>query len=118
MSLPRGSTPSSAPDTNERLSVLQVNSADIAGGAAGVAWNLFVSYRGRGHASRLVVGSKRSADPDVVPIRGDMADNGWVRTCHAGSRLLEPLVGRVRGVGRIQGLLDGIAQPLRWQERL
>jgi glycosyltransferase involved in cell wall biosynthesis len=55
----------------EQLRILQVNTEDISGGAALVAWNLFQSYRARGHQSWLAVAHKYSNDPDVLPF----ADN-------------------------------------------
>ena len=50
------------------LSILQINSTDMRGGAEKVAWNLFRAYRARGHPSWLAVGEKRSEDPDVIPV--------------------------------------------------
>jgi glycosyltransferase involved in cell wall biosynthesis len=50
------------------LRVLQVSTYDIIGGAERVAWNLFQTYRMRGHASWLAVGTKLGTDPDVLPI--------------------------------------------------
>jgi hypothetical protein len=50
------------------LRILQVSTSDIHGGAEKVAWDLFTSYRARGHRSWLAVGQKRSNDPDVLQI--------------------------------------------------
>ena len=50
------------------MHIVQVNTADKAGGAESVAWQLFHAYRRRGYESSLVVGLKRSQDPDVVVI--------------------------------------------------
>jgi glycosyltransferase involved in cell wall biosynthesis len=50
------------------LGVLQVSTYDVIGGAERVAWNLFQTYRRRGHASWLAVGTKLGTDPDVLPI--------------------------------------------------
>lgn len=47
---------------------MQLNTWDQDAGAAQVAWNLFVTYRARGHASWLAAGHKRSGDPDVLPL--------------------------------------------------
>ena len=51
------------------LSVLQVNTADVGGGAEAVAWNLFQAYRRAGNTSQLAVGHRRTDDPDVLPIQ-------------------------------------------------
>ncbi len=48
--------------------ILQVSTSDIAGGAEKVAWNLFEAYRKRDLIPWLVVGTKRSSDPNVVLI--------------------------------------------------
>ena len=53
---------------NRPLSILQVSTADIGGGAEKMAWNLFQCYRARGLGSWLAVGKKRSDDPSVVLI--------------------------------------------------
>src|SRR5512142_1056252 len=60
-----------------RLRILQVNTSDIQGGAAKVAWNLFCAYRARGHDSRFAVGTKRSADPDILAISNEEARGNW-----------------------------------------
>jgi len=50
------------------LRILQVSTYDVIGGAERVAWNLFQTYRLRGHASWLAVGTKLGTDPDVFRI--------------------------------------------------
>jgi len=60
-----------------RMNILQVNSSDISGGAQKVAWNLFQSYRSRGHRSYLAVGYKRSSDPGVLRIPNEEAAKRW-----------------------------------------
>ena len=52
--------------SNRPLRILQVSSSDMSGGAQKVAWDLFQSYRMRGHISHLAVGYKQSSDPDVL----------------------------------------------------
>jgi glycosyltransferase involved in cell wall biosynthesis len=49
--------------------VLQVCTYDLIGGAERVAWNLFQTYRRRGHPSWLAVGTKLGSDPDVILLR-------------------------------------------------
>lgn len=50
------------------LRILQVNTWDVGGGAAKVAWDLFAAYRLAGYSSWLAVGRKYSSDPDVLRI--------------------------------------------------
>jgi glycosyltransferase involved in cell wall biosynthesis len=50
------------------MRILQVNTADLGGGAEAVARQLFQAYRSRGHWSRLAVGVKHLEDPDIVAV--------------------------------------------------
>ena len=54
--------------TVESLQILQINTTDKYGGAAGIAWNLFKAYKELGHQSHLAVGYKRSIDSEVIQI--------------------------------------------------
>jgi len=65
--------------TEQRLSILQVNTFDIGGGSARVAWDLFAAYRARGHASWLAVGRKRSSDPHVFLLHDPQSRGLWFR---------------------------------------
>jgi glycosyltransferase involved in cell wall biosynthesis len=105
-------------DDAGQLRIMQVSTADVLGGAENVAWNLFRSYRSRGHRSWLAVGKKQSKEPDVLPISNDNGGMYQVRAWLATSQRLQPLVGKVRGASRVRGLLRGIAEPLRSWERL
>jgi glycosyltransferase involved in cell wall biosynthesis len=64
----------------DSLRILQVNTSDTGGGAQNIAWNLFQTYRRRGHRSWLAVGDKHSTDPGVVPIT-----NGALTRAEAGA---------------------------------
>jgi len=59
------------------LHIVQVNTVDVAGGAAKVARKLHEKFRERGHRSTLVVGLKQSSDPDVVEIDNRDAGRGF-----------------------------------------
>jgi glycosyltransferase involved in cell wall biosynthesis len=61
------------------VKILQVNTNDRGGGAEGVTWNLFQSYRNRGHASWLAVGSKLTDDPDVFLIPNKQYLTSWTK---------------------------------------
>ena len=47
------------------MNILMLNSTDLYGGAARIAWDLFSGYRERGHHVDFYVGHKLSDDPDV-----------------------------------------------------
>lgn len=94
-----------------KRSILQVNTTDVGGGAASVAFSLHNAYRARGHRSRMAVGAKRSKDPDVAEIPNAASRNGWARAFQKYSETLTPIVGRVRGADRARGLIREIGTP-------
>ncbi len=95
------------------LSILQVNTVDVAGGAEKVACNLLHAYRARGHDAWLAVGHKRTDDPNTLAIpRGDRG-GGWRRFWwDVQARLQSPAV-RVPGAWRLTRLVGALAQPHR-----
>lgn len=101
-------------DAHDGLRILQVNTADNFGGAARVAWNLHQGYRERGHHSWLVVGQRVNNAPDVFTIPNDHRRRGLARIADAAGNVLTPLVGKVRGVGRIRNLINTFGDPSRW----
>ena len=97
------------------LNILQVNTSDLGGGAEKIGWDLHQGYRFRGHNARLAVKAKKSDAPDVVAILNDEYRNPWARFCLGLSNSLSPLVGQVKGVGRLQHFSNyNIGQPHRW----
>lgn len=103
-------------DRERRLRIAQVNTEDSGGGAQSSAWNLFQAYRSRGHDSWLAVGRKYSDDPDVF-VTTSLRKGPWSSAWLAAHDGLEPLVGRMRGVGRLRSWLRTIASPRRALER-
>jgi glycosyltransferase involved in cell wall biosynthesis len=100
-------------DAERPLRILQVSTADIAGGAEKVAWDLFQSYRARGYRSWLAVGRKLSDDSDVLPIpRAKQAS--WTRFWLNWSRYVASFDGRIRGAWRASDLIRAIGEPVRW----
>jgi glycosyltransferase involved in cell wall biosynthesis len=93
---------------SETLTVLQVSTFDLIGGAERVAWNLFQTYRSRGHTSRLAVGTKLGSDPDVFLIPNPTG-NGWSSRTYP-ARALERFCGiedfRFPGTRQLLELLD------------
>jgi glycosyltransferase involved in cell wall biosynthesis len=61
------------------LCILQVNSFDLGGGTARVAWTLCETARARGHSGWLAVGQKRSDDPNVIDISERQHAGAWSR---------------------------------------
>ncbi len=99
------------------MNILQVSSFDVFGGAAKIAWNLFQSYRARGHPAWLAVGNRQSDDPDVLQVLNDVCRSSWARLWIRMGHLLSPLAGRVQGAGMVSRLMAyHIGQTRRWLE--
>ena len=100
------------------MNILQVNTADDRGGAEKISQELHRAYRQRGHRSTLVVRTKFRDDPDVLVVPNDdyrtAAARFWIR---AGERLT-PLVGKVRGAGRLRELVQRLGEPARLRDVL
>ncbi|BFU93662.1 MAG: Glycosyl transferase group 1 [Nitrospira sp.] len=93
------------------LRILQVCTADRAGGAERSAWNLYRAYKDRGHESWLAVGTKRTDDPDVLVIPNERPRNLWTRLNENIQERLQPIEEDVPGVGRIREWLRTWSNP-------
>ncbi len=93
------------------LRILQVGTADTLGGAERLAWNLFQSYRDRGHKSWLAVGRKYTSDPDVFRIPNERKETLWFRLSNAGQKELESFEQRLPGVWRLRQCLRTWSRP-------
>lgn len=94
-----------------RMNVLQVNTADVGGGAAAIATSLSEAYAVRGLHSSIAVGRKHGSDPNVFEMPNQISRGPWSRFWLAGSQLLEPIAPRLRGLDRVQRLMRDIALP-------
>ena len=99
------------------MRILQVSTADQAGGAESSARNLFRTYRASGHESWLAVGSKRSDDPDVIAIQNDRYRTQWTKLWLRIAASQNRLASKVRGVGRLTSIWRWIGDPNRWVRR-
>jgi glycosyltransferase involved in cell wall biosynthesis len=100
------------------MHIVQVSTADRAGGAESVAWQLFQGYRNGGHGSSLLVGCKRSQDPDVVELTHDHFRSAWSQRCTTAAERLGTALGPLRGVHHLQTAVRLLAgQPRRWWKR-
>lgn len=95
------------------LRILQISTADVSGGAEKVAWNLFDAFRARGFSSWIAVGHKHYDDPHVLLVPNDDSRGLWARTWFVIGNLLFPLIGKIRGIGRLRHWLHLIGQPHR-----
>ena len=97
------------------MRILQVSTYDIAaGGAESVAWHLFQAYRRLGHESWLAVCVRNGDDQNVFLFQHGKPRNLWYQLCMAVAGEFQPLVGRVKGAGRVQHILKKLSQPLQW----
>jgi glycosyltransferase involved in cell wall biosynthesis len=98
-----------------RFSIYQVSTADKDGGAEAVAFNLFQSYRERGHVSVLAVGTKRTPDDGIVVIDNDRCRGNWARLCVGLANRMDPQRQRSGTRKFLRQLISyPIGQPARW----
>ncbi len=96
------------------MNILQVSTADIAGGAERVAFGLFDKYRELGHDSWLAVGTKRTQDPRVVTLEHAEPEHFWYRLWTNVADRLSPHIGNTKGAGRGKQWSEHLSQPGRW----
>jgi glycosyltransferase involved in cell wall biosynthesis len=96
------------------MRILQVSTADIAGGAERVAFGLFDRYRELGHESWLAVGTKRTRDPNVVTLDHSYVEHFWYRLWTHVAAKLSPHIGNTKGAGRGKQWSEHLSQPGRW----
>jgi glycosyltransferase involved in cell wall biosynthesis len=102
------------------MRIVQINTADVAGGAEAVASQLMQSYRRAGHASWMAVGQKNGHDSDVYVITHDPYRTRWSRWSLAIADRFATRMGTGRIARRIHRLIGiGLGQPRRlfrlWQ---
>lgn len=96
-----------------KLRIIQLSTADIRGGAEKVAWNLFSRYRQRGYGSWLLVGEKRSLDPDVLALPNQELRGSWYHFFRGwASRFRKYQAGAYRETP-LSRLVGGLAEPGR-----
>lgn len=93
------------------LSVLQVNTTDVGGGAAAIAFGHHRELRSRGQDAWLAVGAKRSSDPHVFEIANAEYRTGWARRMERIADTLTPVAGRIPGAGRARSLIRELGTP-------
>jgi glycosyltransferase involved in cell wall biosynthesis len=96
------------------LRILQVSTADAAGGAEAVARSLFKAYRQRGYHSWLMVGSRRRRhDPDVLAIPRASRFDYWGRMWHGLEHVCAGGSGNIRGAERAKQVCRRLARLAR-----
>ncbi|MCL2333080.1 MAG: glycosyltransferase [Actinomycetia bacterium] len=82
--------PTTAGPAARPLRILQVSTADVAGGAERVALDLHRAYQARGHEATLAVGWKFADIDGVVQIPNDERRCAWTRSWNALASRLAP----------------------------
>ncbi len=93
------------------LRILQVNTADLRGGAETVARNLHRAYRYKGHESWMAVGHKYTDDPNILAIQQTGATGDQVRRSGRVGETLSSLGGKAKGMKRFVDGLRIVGQP-------
>jgi len=97
------------------VKIVQVNYYDNYGGAARICWCLFQQYRSLGHTSRLLVGRKKSKDPEVMEIPNDDFRNFWARFWNKASKTFH-IKWRLRLLPGMTRLLAVLGEPEKWKD--
>ncbi len=95
------------------LNIVQVNTTDLGGGAAKVAWNLFTAFRNQRHKSSFIVGTKKSNDRDVYQI----PCTAWESANFYCEDLVSRLSGKIRGIWRLKPFFHNLAHPGNYLNR-
>ena len=89
------------------LSILQVNTLDLGGGAEQIAKGLLRGYQSAGHQAWLAVGQKRTDDISILEIPVVAENTLWAQACLKLRNFLGPLHSKMRGIPRLRkNLLD------------
>lgn len=98
---------------NRPLTILQVSTSDVAGGAERSARALHREYLKFGHDSWLAVGSKTETDPTVIEIPNEALRNGWVKAWTNVLTRYEAGSARFKGIGSLIRMARELGQPMR-----
>lgn len=94
------------------MRILQISINDSIGGAQKVALKLFLSYRKRGHLSRMAVGNKYGNDSDVFEIRNGINSHGCLHPCDYLISFFRKY--NIRGAGRLSNIFSPIHSIKTW----
>lgn len=105
---------------SDKLNILLLSTTDQAGGAEAVAMDQLIGYRKRGHACRMLVGEKRTNDPDVIEIPKPPRGGVWGAGIRALDRhvLTRRPLRKSRAIQQLRTILHTWSDPLReWHYR-
>ncbi|GAK55296.1 glycosyl transferase-like protein [Candidatus Vecturithrix granuli] len=98
------------------MTILQVNTYDLAGGAEKIAYTLHEQYQQQHHHAFLAVGYKRSQAPNIFSIPHEMYQGRWERTWNRLAQSLSPFIWKIRGVKQMYHLCCQLRElPHSWR---
>ncbi len=98
---------------NRPLTILQINTRAVAGGAEAIARALFEAYRARGYSSWLAVGHQQNNDENIQLINHHQYRSRWRKFWQVLGGKLSPYLHH-RGIWQLQTLLFGFGSPHWW----
>ncbi len=93
------------------MKILQVSATDFGGGAAKVAWDLHQEYQASSYESWLAVGKKHSTCGRTFQIPNELPRNVWERVNFTAAQECKPLIGKIKGVGRVSIFFTHLGRP-------
>ena len=100
------------------LRILQLNTVEMTGGAAIIAWNLHRAYLKLGLKSWIAVGRKETKNSNVFQITRDDSLRIWKRAPLRVSRKMLTEGSHIHGVWLLSFLFASIAEPMRFMRWL
>lgn len=101
------------------LSILQIHTKDLGGGADSIALSLLKGFRLKGHQNWIMVGNKQGKDFFVIQINNEVYKNCWSKIWLRVGNFARPFENRIPGMWRVHELLSyGIGETGRWLEIL
>ncbi len=94
--------------------VMQISTADIAGGAEKVAWDLFHAYNDFELHSILLVGYKFSDNPYVILLPNTKYHSRWTRFWIKIGKLISPFNSKVNTFKKINHIVQILSEPRRY----
>lgn len=96
------------------IKILHINTNDLFGGAAHVAWNLFCTQPN----SYFAVGTKHSNHNRVFELPKHIPQNSWQTFWFGLEQKTAPLIGKIKGAGKLKNFFHNIAWPKNFIDQM
>jgi glycosyltransferase involved in cell wall biosynthesis len=101
--------------TKNKLSIISINTFDICGGAEKISRDLFEQLRSLGYKSWMIVGHKRSHDPDIFVV--PLPSGWWFKIGQKVRKYFNSKDGIIPGAWRVSAFARQISQPKIWIDK-